>query len=199
MKGTPRKDFIESFDVIVRLNKGYPVSNEDVEFLGSRTNIRYHSMATFDHDQGNYLLNNMISDVDWFCSQFPKNMDYFHNDILKFKSLNQEKINFHHWADLEQYLSYHHYMGTRMNCGTAAFLDLLNYNIKSLHISGLTYFKDGWVNNYPKQGVLEEGFLSGDVWGAHSMNPQIHLLKLIVENDSRVTIDNEMKEILKIK
>ena len=37
-----RADFIESFDVVVRLNKGWKVQDDKKKYLRERTDVRYH-------------------------------------------------------------------------------------------------------------------------------------------------------------
>ena len=133
--------------------------------------------------------------VKWLCSQFPNNLDYFHNDHLKFENENKSNISFHTWTDLEQYLTVHHFLGTRMNTGTACVLDLLNYDFKSLHVTGITFFKEGWIDGYKEKDYKTTEDKSVQ-FGNHAMAPQIKLFSLIYKNTKNVTFDDEIIKII---
>jgi len=184
-----RVDFINSHDVVVRINKSWPVTEEQSKHIGSRTDIRWHCGMEHTNNGGPFMIEEMMKDkVEWLCINFPKHLDYFHNDIKKFEELNKNyNMNFHCWSDLELYISLHTYLGTRMNAGTAAITDLLFYDIKSLHVMGVTFFDGGWYKGYKEEGYK----LTSD---NHAMIPQKKLVKLLVEMDKRLTLDDEVKQ-----
>ena len=200
-------DFIESFDVVVRLNRGWRVKDEHKKNLGERTDIRYHCGMEHENNGGAWEIENMISQgVEWATIGFPRYLDYFHNDILKFEDLNkQHNMNFHVFSDLELYLSLHHYLGTRMSVGTISFADLALYDFKRLHISGITFLDGGYFKSY-KQSKEFDGpdaaFLESEIWkkhtdvGGHAMIPQRKLLKLLSDIDDRITMDDEVKHVI---
>jgi len=196
MLNEERGQWIDSHDVVIRMNKSFPVSENHHKYIGSKTNIRWHCMNTYHRHGGPYYINEMKEDnVDWLCSQFPNNLDYFHNDHLKFEEENKETINFHTWNDLEQYLTYHHFLGTRMNTGTACLLDLLNYNFKSIQVTGITFFREGWIDGYKDKDYKTTNDKSIQ-FGNHAMAPQIKLFKLINDNVDNVNFDKEIISIL---
>tara|TARA_B100000287_G_scaffold429654_1_gene483400 strand:- start:3707 stop:4513 length:807 start_codon:yes stop_codon:yes gene_type:complete len=202
-------DFIESFDVVVRLNKGWKIEDKYKKHFGKRTDVRYHCGMEHENNGGAWDISNMIDyGVEWACIQFPKYLDYFHNDISNFEKKNEKyKMNFHCWSDLELYMSFHHYLGTRMNLGTAAFTDLIFYDLDKLHISGITFLEGGWFEGYEKSNKIYSGgenadFFKSKEWETekgcenHAMIPQRKLLKLISEFDDRVTMDDEIKKVI---
>tara|TARA_B100001250_G_C19716360_1_gene751664 strand:+ start:197 stop:967 length:771 start_codon:yes stop_codon:yes gene_type:complete len=192
-----RGEWVDNHDIVIRMNKSFPVKDEHKKYIGSRTDIRYHCMNTYHRHGGEYLIDEMIGNgTKWLCSQFPDNLDYFHNDHRNFESQNNEKIDFHVWGDLEQYLTYHHYLGTRMNTGTACIADLLSYDIKNIHISGVTFFREGWVDGYKEKEYDSNQEDKSIQFGNHAMAPQIKLIKLFYENDDRVSVDKEVEDIL---
>ena len=195
-------EFIDSHDVVVRLNGGWKISEKNQKYLGSRTDIRYHCMIEHINNGGPYNIEGMKEHgLQWMSSTFPKNLDYFYYDILHFEKLNTETnnpINFHHISDLKYYLQIHKTLNTRINTGIAAVLDLLCYDIKSLHIKGFTFFKDGWTTEHKEDGYKE----MYDNLGAetqevhHSNRPQVKFLDLLDKNDDRIILDKEVRNVI---
>ena len=94
---------------------------------------------------------------------------------------------------------------TRPNVGVGAILDLINYDFKSLHISGITFFKDGYVSDYKNRdddlipiynSQNIKNHPDADKAYNHAQKPQRQLMKLIFDNDSRITLDDEVKKAL---
>ena len=196
MTNHERGNWIDSHDIVIRMNKSFPILKEHFKYIGSKTDVRWHCMNTYPRHGGPYFIKEMKEkNVKWLCSQFPNNLDYFHNDHLAIENQNKSNINFHTWTDLEQYLTYHHFLGTRMNTGTACVLDLLNYDFKSLHITGITFFREGWIDGYKEKDykATEDKSIQ---FGNHAMAPQIKLFRLIYKNNSNVTFDDEIIKII---
>ena len=202
-----KQDFIDSHDVVVRLNKNWNIEPKYQKHFGTKTNIRYHCGMENEHNGGAWNIPGMLEkNIEYAAISFPKNLSYFHNDILKFEKLNsQHNMNFHYFSDLELYITLHHFLGTRMTVGTVAFTDLLFYDIKSLHISGITFLEDGWYKGYKINPEWDDKkYMSKDLWklkkdiGNHAMNPQKQLLNLFTQIDNRITLDPEVEESLVI-
>jgi hypothetical protein len=65
---------------------------------------------------------------------------------------------------------------------------------------GVTFFKDGWDKGYKAQG-RDKGYKEGDYKNeralkGHSQEAQIHLLKLILENEPKFTMDKEIETLI---
>ena len=87
-------------------------------------------------------------------------------------------------------------------------LDLLCYDLKELHITGFTWFRDGWRKSYKDHTKIfgveegkrkEELWLKGEFEGNHKQKPQEDLMREVYLNDDRVSIDDTMKQILKVE
>lgn len=186
----------DGFDVVVRLNRSYPVKNTND--YGSRCDIRYHNMSQNPAQGGPFLREQMeIDGVKFISSPFPKHLSYFHNDIKICEShMEGSSVEFHEWSDLEQFLTFHMIMQTRPNIGVCAILDLLNYDIKRLHISGITFFEDGYSSEYKdRDDDLVPAYHENRVTN-HAQKPQKQLIKLLSENDARITMDEEVRNSL---
>ena len=101
------------------------------------------------------------------------------------------KMNFHCIADLIYFLNIHRALETRPNVAPTAIFELINYDIKNIHLMGVTFFKDGWDKGYKEGEYKKERALDG-----HAQEVQIHLLKLILENESKFTMDKEIETLI---
>lgn len=206
LEGSKSKDFIDSFDLVVRVNRGFPVRDNESD-IGSKTHIHYHCLNTDEYSGGKVFYEDLISQGVTLSCPYPKNVYPFHIDIEKFERQNQERIPYH-YIDTDFYLKCADLIGTRPNSGITAILDLLCFDLKSLHITGFTFFKDGWRKSYKdtKQVFGEEKgktilneWLTSNFNGNHFQKPQEDLIREIYLNDDRVTIDDKMKQILEVE
>ena len=191
--GKGRGNFIDSFDVVIRMNKGWKITLDRIKDYGEKTSIRWHCMMEHPNNGGDFAIDEMIDHkVEWLASQFPRNLDYFHYDNIKFEQKNyNDKINFHCFADLIYFLNIHRALETRPNVAPTAIFELINYDIKNLHLMGVTFFKDGWDKGYKATKYDNKDAVKG-----HSQEAQIHLLKLILENENKFTVDKEIKKLI---
>lgn len=190
--GKGRGEYIDSFDIVIRMNKGWKIAQDRVKDYGSKTNIRWHCMMEHPNNGGPFEIDNMLDyGVEWLASQFPRNLDYFHNDNIKFEFQNKDKINFHCFSDLIYFLNIHRALETRPNVAPTAIFELINYDVKNLHLAGVSFFKDGWDSGYK-----EDSYISNTATIGHSQEPQMHLLKLILENEPKFSMDKEIENII---
>jgi hypothetical protein len=186
-------DIINSCDVIVRLNRALPIHKDLVGKVGSRTNVLYNCLDE-DPESGGYLhIPYLAQEVDWVIGAYPSKPP-FRQNINKFQSRNSGRVNFTAF-DLDYYEHLEESMGTRPNTGILTMLDLLTRDIKSLYITGFTFFKGGYVKqyrNYTEEQVLHRMKIHGN----HHQEPQFRYVKDLLLNDDRVKVDNFMLEIL---
>lgn len=203
MQDSNKGEFIDSYDIVIRLNGFWKPNPTMYNDIGKRTTIRYHSGAEFPNTGGMWDIQDMLDyGVEYACIQYPKYLDYFHSDIKKFETYN-EKFNmpFHYWSDLELYLSFHYYLGTRLNVGMACVTDLLFYDIKQLHVTGFSFYahKGGhdWMPGAKPAGYfLDDYDQSRHTFINHAQIPQMKLLRELQNYDNRLTIDTEINDIL---
>ena len=95
-------------------------------------------------------------------------------------------------------------MQTRGNVATAAIFDLINYDIKHLHLSGISFYKDGWVGDYKggAENVDKDGNYNMNMKDmqkeGHAQEAQMHLIKLLLEAENKFTVDDEIQKILEL-
>lgn len=194
LKGKQKGEFIDSHDIVIRMNKGWNIPPDMQKDYGTRTDIRWHCMSEYEHNGGPFQIEEMINKgVKWLASQFPRNLDYFHYDIIKFEEKNNNRLNFYNFSDIIYFLNIHRALETRPNVAQTAIFDLINYDYKSLHLSGVTFLLDGYYSGYA--GENDRSKVIGDMKG-HRAAPQIHLIKMIYENIENFTMDNEIEELI---
>lgn len=183
---------IESYDVVVRMNKSLPIPESLQPFIGKRTDVLYNCMTPVEN-KTLYNIPLLNKEIKWLVSSMPAKPPQL-MDIYRFLSVNQETINFtvprtEYWDKIEKI------MQTRPNTGVWAILDLLSCRIKELYITGITFFKGGYLKEYKdfnEQQALE--YLEKD--GCHKQPPQIEYMKKILTSDKRVKMDRHLEKII---
>ena len=207
LEGKGMGEYIDSFDVVVRINKAFPIEKGLESDIGSRTDIHYHCLHTHPACGGPVFYDEMKLENVFVSCPYGKYISPFHGDITRFENINKKYNLPFHILNSEYYLEIANMLGTRANSGTLTILDLLCYDVKELHITGFTWFRDGWRKSYKdhceifgeKEGKRKrEEELSGEFDGNHIQKPQEDLVREIYLNDNRVFIDDVMKDILKV-
>lgn len=192
--GSGQREVIDGYDVVVRLNKAFPVTLDMAKDIGTKTNIVYNCMNEHPENGGIINLREASKQGVWISSPYP-NISPFNRDIKRFNTRNEKyKVPFHAMdTTYFEYLSEE--MESRPNTGTCCILDLLRYDIAELYITGITFFKGGYYSkyrNYDEKGVLDRM----TKFGNHKQFKQFDFVKDVLINDPRVKCDNALQEIL---
>ncbi len=187
--------FIESFDIIVRLNKSLPVPKRLHKHIGRRTDILYNSLNTTDYPGENninpYFLKSQK--IKYLRCSYPP-ISPFRRDIVAFYRKNKKNIvNFGH-IETKYYNKIIQKLNTRPYTGTSAICDLLQYNLKELFIMGLDFYTYKHSNYYRKITDTKLRRLQNN--SIHKRNPQINLISRFYLLDNRITVDNVLTDIL---
>ena len=198
LSGKGQGTFIDSFDVVVRLNRSYPVNVADAVDLGSRTDIWYHNMNENLAQGGPIDITQMEqSGVKFLSTHFPKHLSYFDRDIKTCEhKIKDSFVSFHSWSDLEQFVTLYPMLNTRPNIGVGAILDLLNYDVKNLHVVGITFFEGGYLESYSNRDEDLVPLYNEDKVPNHIQRTQRQMIKLLAENEERLTFDKYIQNIL---
>jgi len=148
------KEFIDSFDKIVRIKSGYPVPKELEKNLGSRTDILYTNLVERRNNLTKENLNLIKHNNIKLKYPFPILDDYTNldlNDTIKIiyneftknnKDINVDTIN------LETYKKVYNYLNKRPSILPLIITDLLSQNSKNkITLLGFT-FRLNWLNNF---------------------------------------------------
>lgn len=184
---------LEEYDVIVRLNRSLPIPVNLTKSLGTRTDVLYNCLNP-DPESGGYInIPYLEEEIEWLICPYPRKPP-FGNDIENFERQNVERIKFTTF-DLQLYNLIEKEIKTRPNTGMLAILDLLSCEIEELYITGITFFKGGYIKeyrNYNEAQVLARMAAHGN----HRQEPQIEYMKKVLSSDNRVKMDKYLKEIV---
>lgn len=203
--GENKGKLIDEYDVIVRLNRSYPIPDYRKKDIGSRTDILYNCLNTDIENGGKLDLNAIKRDVIYISMPYP-NIPPFSSDISEFIYDN----HFHeiplHIIDTKLYNITSNIMGTRPNTGVLSIIDILSFNVKELYVTGITFFKGGYDPAYRDtidgikvidQKHSEELVLNrmGN-YNNHSQEPQINYIKKLYHSDDRFKGDDMFNNIM---
>ena len=218
--GQNRGENFDSADIVVRLNAVIPPFELRCDY-GSRTDIMFcnfgtpwmpgiiRGIKTGDHEnhfknlklvvasaiKADHSESNFLSWPNDYVSRIPQN----------FKEINTYNLPFY-WIGVEDYKKLYTEIGVEFNTGIAAISMLMRYPLKSLSLSGFSFFLGG--NKYEDlyyQGHMDEidkkgrkfGFSGGHGDCAHIKQIQ-YFIDLFKKSGSTIKIDNELRHLLSL-
>jgi len=195
LKGKGHGSFIDSFDVVIRLNRALPLSEDDKDDVGTRTDILYNCLKEGDRNGGKIDIRLWEKNgIKFISSPYPM-LDFSKDDIESFIRKNNGRLRFHKFP-VKLYKLLEAELGTRPNTGFLAIIDLLFFNIKSLYVTGITFGIDGYYKEYLDISLKE--YMKMANGKNHKQNPQFLYIKNKIFNiDNRFVPDNTLKYILK--
>jgi hypothetical protein len=187
---TKQLDKIESYDLIVRLNKTFEVPFARQIDIGHRTDILYNSMNTGDFPGQNDFTPELIdklkkNNLKYIACSYPY-IHPFDMDILKFIEVNESKIPYH-VIDIVLYKYLTSIVNGRPYTGTCAIIDLLSYPIKELYITGIDCYLNKYYTEYRNIKKRDLDNLRHN--HIHHNIPQLAFIKQLAVNDSRFKLD----------
>lgn len=193
--GTNQCKLIESYDIIVRLNKTFTIPIQKQKDIGKRTDILYNSMNTTDYPGENDFSNSLIkrlknNNIKYISCPYPF-IYPFDNDISKFISINNHRIPYH-IINLVLYKYLVNILKTRPYTGTCAILDLLNYPIKELYITGIDCYLNSYYEEYRKINNRKLNNLRNN--NIHFNSPQLEFIKNLSLRDTRLKLDKFLEK-----
>jgi hypothetical protein len=199
--GSQQKDLINSFDVVVRLNKAVPMPETLLADIGTRTDVLYNCMNPSEECGGQLNVKDLRKHgVKFLVSPYApiittdKRYIRFKTDIYNYLTHNPvDDLSISHIDPVyfKQLLK----IMKLPNTGVNAILDLLAADISELYITGFTFFKGGYYKEYRRYNekeVLERM----DKYGLHDQEKQMIHMKEVLLNDNRVKMDKNLMEIV---
>jgi hypothetical protein len=187
-------EIIDNFDLTVRLNKSLPLQKKYNKHVGSKTHILYNSLNTTDFPGENNIHIDFLKEnnLNFVCCSYPL-IQPFDYDIYKFIHHSKYQLPFKYYNEKLHYYNCN-LMKTRPFTGINAICDLLQYNIKSLFITGIDFYN----SNYYKKSIRKnEKTLNYNKKNAiHNSNNQIKYLKYLSLMDDRIILDQTLDQLL---
>ena len=197
------KEFIESFDIIVRVNRGIEPTDKYGEYVGERTDILYNCMLEHPDNGG-------IIDADYFASKKVKFVVY-HSEVdfhgvatdkepshLKPKTI--KKLNNNNISTNKINFEFYNKISSQVKCspntGYIAIFDLLNYDVKELYITGFTFYLDKFMPGYKDQVDKEEFNNKCFTSQRHNQKNLWEFLKKSYAENSKLKVDPYLHKIL---
>ena len=187
-----QRDLIESYDVVVRLNKAIPVPKHLSECLGERTDIimtGLHPKHCISWEIDLWLKLH----IEWIVSPFP-HIKPFKGIIKRFRKFNKGRIKFE-CRETAGYIDFTKCLGTRPNTGFAAISHLLSYNINELYITGMTFFQTKYISEY--SNISWEEVVENSDRKSHKQAPQITAFFELLRTDNRIKTDEYLGNMFK--
>lgn len=181
--------YIDSFDVIVRINNAFPVDEELQVDYGCRADVIYHNLRKTMSPSRKEIEKWKELGVQWIMGK-GAGTDNRHKIFQpKTKGLmplipvkkTQDKVR----KNIKK----------APNMGLIAIEHLLEMPIKSLYVLGFDFYETGYYpgyNNMKKKDALK----AKNVTGAHDNTTQIKYLSKLVESEPRLIIDENLEKIL---
>ena len=193
--GSRQHDRIDSFDLVVRVNKALPFPEQMKPDIGSRTDILYNCLLQEEESGGKIDFDVLAeASVRYVCCPFPP-IGGFKANIETFLEQNGGRFPFHH-IDTAFYENMAAALQTRPNTGVAAIVDLLAHDIEALYITGFTFFQGGYCRTYrshSQQEVMSRMARAGN----HAQAPQRRLVASLFRSDARVSVDRQLRRVLR--
>lgn len=183
---------IDTFDIVVRLNKSLPLSRRLIHDIGSRTDILYNSLNRSDFPGENILDENFFikNGLKFLCTSYP-NISPFNSDIRHYLDNSSCKLPFR-MVETDLYYKVKNAIHTRPNTGIMAIIDLLNTRLRKLYITGLNFYKTTYYKNYQSNNQLVP-YSTNNI---HTQSGQIQLLRHLTLTDDRIIVDKVLHKIL---
>lgn len=136
--------YIDSFDVVVRINRGIEVVKGNESFIGSRTDILYNSLDFGPNSGG--ILKGVDDKIKFICCPYSIEKGTFRGaPRYIFDEFNIRFIN------TDVYNKVKTNTNSSLNSGFGAIIDILQHDIQQLYITGIDFYRSLYSNKYPSQ------------------------------------------------
>jgi hypothetical protein len=177
-------DLINSYDVVCRVNWGYPIADELVEYTGKRCDVLYHLMKIGIASDKDFMRRAVADGVKWIVSALPEDNPAY----KRFHSLCGDIVP-HRAISKEMRVKLRDAIGGSPNTGQIAIRDLLSFNIKELYITGFDFYTGLYHANYgphapdaSKKRPMQ-----------HDQVKQFRLFIDLCQKDKRITYDDTLR------
>ena len=188
---------IDSCDVVIRINQALPVRN--TEDYGTKTDVLYNCLDN-DPYAGGIINGNLWKEhgVKYVKCPFPTT-EWF---VQPERSKQLQEILPVAYAEQEYYEKFLSTQnGFRPNTGTAALVDLLQYDFKTLNLFGFDFFRTLYDKNYSSVAATSkeqfESWTGVNKTDRHDPDTQyLYFKNEIYKKDKRVIVEPYFEKIL---
>ena len=197
--------YIDSHDVVVRINRGMELIDSYSNSIGERTDILYNCLIESPDNGGiidiKNLKNNNVtwistipgSDINGTCSS-----NKLHQMVKKYTVFKINRNFLFHVMHCKDYSFVNQKINCRANTGFAAIYDLLNHGISKLYLTGFSFYLDNFISGYKKGCTRDEKTFAEQCFESkrHKQEPQWNYLKETTLASNVIEVDPILREIL---
>ena len=215
--GKKNGKFIDSFDIVIRIKRGFPINKSLIDDLGEKTNILLSSLKTTKVKDSNkkYFYQNNFSENDindmnnllnFILFPYPTIIppfNKFYNQYLQLNNLNTILISGDNY--FQNYNNFIKELETTPTIFLSSLVYLLKYKFRELYIIGITFQKEGYYPQYKTKEMVKSSQIrtltnkkNKNKNSIHDMNKEIFYFKKLLNNDKRIIIDQKLKSIINI-
>jgi len=192
---TNQGNLIDSYDLVIRLNKTFEIPLNIQKDVGRRVDVLYNSMNISDYPKENDLTQKRIYNLKNNGCKYiscPYPFIYpFENDILRFLDNNQNKIPYH-IINLNLYKYLVNSIKGRPYTGTCAIMDLISFPIKELYITGIDCYISKYYKEYRQISNNKLANLRDN--NIHNNYSQLMFIKKLACINKKIKLDNFLKK-----
>jgi len=199
---------IDSYDIVIRIKKGFPIVNKLIKHLGEKTHILCSHLKltqnNLDYSSLHQLYN---SQCQLIYMPYPITIEpfnrFYDNFMQYYQQFLQVTPNYNRKipvlvSDNSSYLYHSQKMNTTPTTGISMILDLLQCDFKELFITGFTFRLDGYYQDYKTKQEDRESYIRTFVTRkVHNTNYEAHYLKPLIVNKPNIILDEPLTNIFK--
>lgn len=189
----PLGEYIDAFDVVVRINKGVQLIEKQSDFVGTRTDVLFHAF----YDRGKQDQGSSPITLDLWEKHNVQNVIFalnYHNSLYAIENLLQfikdsnlrRKI-----SQVSKELDQENYRVMKSpTTGFIAINTIFNCHPKEMYITGVTFMKTSHNQEYR---TLSETYISNT---SHNMELEFqYIKKLYLKHPDIIKIDKTLQEL----
>lgn len=187
-----RGAYIDSFDIVVRINKGIESDTKNSEYLGKRTDILFQGLDDLPHCCGK------VEPMEWL-KRGVKSVIFPYNGIVQLDSINRYVVRAKGKLPLYQVSEkkldeIKNAIGSNPTTGFSAIYLLSRVNYKKIYITGFTFYKTPYRKGYNESKSYKQLLTS---MKDHNPDMEYNVVKQIYENKKNIEVDKVLGAIFK--
>ena len=205
IEGSGQGSLIDSYDVVVRVNRAVSHLGGKAVDIGTRTDILYACMSTERVNQFHPRTKKLEVDADlWVHNKvrvvsevYPRGESFYRASIAHnvYQVLQDDRVNLRHLPN-ENYFKVKEKVGCHLNSGLVALTDLLTHDIRELYITGIDFHRSIYMEGYETftKESMKDMFENRS---SHDPDKQFQYFKYeIFQKDDRVKVDEPLRKFL---
>lgn len=226
--------WIDSFDVVIRQKNGFPVPKSQIQDLGTKTDLYYTNLKPAQHNFSPEVYHEMAK-LKMIVIPYPLSAPANYTEQGLFKTLKKAikeviqdisryipgfNVPFKVDSNSNYFILLERAMQTRPTTGMLTIMDILQYPIKELHLTGFTFrhrlielqekYLKGikidpeelrremgqvYAGSYKSEEQLRYAWDKTIKNNCHDIKKEFDFFLKILNNDSRIHLDQTMSQI----